>query len=327
MKVEQMSPELSAFLSVLLGSSMFCCVTTNIWIGVKRYRHTSPAYHFSPYFLSSCLADVLLTCTAGPTICVVISSETSNYHKVTCIALDVIFLSLFLGCVLSQLIYNLDRHCLFAVRTMYKRSFGELRRNAVTITIIWLIAITTALIYIGVRQDTTTQNYSVPITYSFAANMLYCYFVSIILSLLPVMIIISSIIKTILVIRRKNSLDPPRRRVPLQDHVPKAFNSKVAEEIESFYGTLASSTVFIITSLPWTCFVLLKTLRLNGNASVNVELALLSVSVSGIGVKTLAYILGCGFLRRSLFSNLLKNSSAQFTLEQPASVITNIAVM
>ncbi len=315
--------ELSAFLSVLIGSSILCSVLSNLWLVYKRYRKESQTFNLCPYLLSSCAADTLLTCITGPTICVMLSSKNLTYDKATCVALDVVFLALLWSSILSQLIYSLDRHCLLAARRLYPDTFGRLRRNVVTITLIWIIAVVTSLIYISIRQD---QSNRVPLTFSFTLNMLYCCVAIVVLDFLPIFVIVASLIKTLIAVRYRRTLSHrASKRIQQKNNEAKTLH-QVAEDTESFYGTFASSTMLILAILPWTTHILLKSLKLHGKDSADVEIILLSILISGIGAKNFAYILGCGFLRRSLFSVLLRQNSGQFTVEQP-SVISNIAVV
>lgn len=312
-----MSSELSAFLSAIMGVSMCSSVIFSIWICVKRCRNENQTIHWSPFLLSSCFSDVLLVSISGPTICVCVSQSTWESSKTASVLLDILFLALFWSSTLSHLIYTLDRHCLIVARILYPETFGRFTRNAVTIVVIWLLSVSMALLYMSIRQASN----KVPMTYLFTPNILYCFVVIVVMYAIPVMIITVSLIKVKVSINRKHARKPCLRG---GSHIKPS--RPLVEDINSFTGTSAASGMFVITSLPWIIFELLKTLQLlDGNSTLKTEIILLSLLVTGIGLKSGMYVLCTGFLRRSFFSKLFQQNE-NFTLEQPA-VVTNNAVL
>ena len=317
-----MSGELSAFFSVLIGCSIVCCAVFNtrlVWLNARSSSDNN-YLQLSPYFISSCCADTAVICIFGPTLCILVTSKSWNISSIFCAFLDIMFLALIWSTTVSLLVYNLDRHCLLVQRRHYPETFGKSRRNTITLIIIYLTSIVTALPYLALRKAIGPKH--VPMTFLFKSSVLYCVLAIIILYATPVFIIITSLSKTFVHVKIK-----VRRFYETEDLTrSRKLPETLAEDFQSYKGLAASSIIFILTSMPWFIFQFIKALQLNSNANTGQEIILFVILVCGVGMKTSVYVLFCGCIRKHFFSNIFVNRSNEFTLEQPAVVINMGAI-
>ena len=317
-----MSSELSAFFSVLIGCSIACCAVFNtrlIWLSARSSSDTN-YLQLSPYLISSCCADTAVICIFGPTLCVLVTSKSWNIGSIFCAFLDIMLLALIWSTTASLLVYNLDRHCLLVQRRYYPETFGKSRRNTITLIVIYLTSIVTALPYLALRTAIGSKH--APMTFLFKSSVLYCVLAIVILYTTPVFIIIASLSKTFVHVKIKIRRFYETEDLTRSTKLPETLT----EDFQTYKGLVASSVIFILTSMPWFTFQFLKALELNSDATTGQEIILLVMLVCGVGMKTSAYVLFCSCIRKHFFSNIFINRSNEFTLEQPAVVINMGAI-
>lgn len=315
-----LDPEVAIFLTVLLGCSMVFCLVANarlVWLGAKGSPGSDRVLTLSPYLLSCSCSDTAITCIFGPVLCILLTEGRWLVNDVLCAFLDSLFLALFWSSVISLLLYNLDRHCLIVQRRMYLDAFGKQRRNTINLVVTWITSAVSSLPYLHARSSQRTPH--TPMTFYLRKNMLYCVFALLVLYVTPMLIILTSLIKTLLYVKIK----------PRQFHSNEGESGHInargvlREDFQTHKGLMASSCVFILTSLPWVAFQFLKALELIGNSSTAQEIALVVFLVIGIGFKTIIYVLCCGFVRKRFFANLFQTNSCDFTLEPSPVVLFN----
>ena len=325
MEAIAMNSKLASFISAILGLSIFCSVFFNLrvlWIGVKNFRSNDGSLQLSPFLLSSCCAETTLTCVYGPMMCVLLTNKNLSYDSNLSAFLDITFLALFWCIVVSYLLYTLDRHCLIVARNVYPEAFGRLRRNIITLIFIWTIVFSLALVYLKIRPG-VDQN-SPPMTFLFTGSMLYCFIAVILLYVIPSSIIIGCLLKIFVKIRKKEApMHLLRKNIGNEEMKTSGL---LTRDIQACVGLSFSSVLFILSSLPWVMYQFLKALKLNSSATIEHEIILLSILVTGVGFKTASFVLSFARLRHKFFSNLLCSNTRQFALEQP-SVITNMSAI
>lgn len=316
------SGELSVIFSVLIGCSIACCIVFNTRLIWLTARSTSDANYLqlSPYFISSCCADTVVICLFGPTLCILVTSKSWNIGSIFCAFLDIMFLALIWSTTASFLIYSLDRHCLLVQRRYYPETFGKSRRNTITLVVIYLTSIVTALPYLALRTAIGSKH--APMTFLFKSSMLYCILAIVILYTIPVFIIIASLSKTFVSVKIKVWRHYETEDLTRSRKLPETLT----EDFQTYKGLVASSVIFILTSMPWFVFQFLKALQLNSKATTGQEIILLVILVCGVGMKTSVYVLFCGCIRKHFFSTIFASRSNEFTLEQPA-VVINMGAM
>ena len=317
------SSDVAIFLSVLVGCVIISCIAANIrlvWLGTNGSSRFSRNLQLSSYLLSCCCSDTILVCIFGPVLCIIFTKDNWIISDTVCAFLDIVFMALFGATTISLLLYNLDRHCLLVRRRFYLGTFGKHKRNAINLGVAWSTVIALSFVFL---QNRTISKVHVPMTFHLGANMLYCVLATVILYLIPIFVIITSLIKTKL--HLKINSRHFQSNETSNDH---AFLAGVLQEdIQSYDGLIASSTVFISTSMPWVLFQIIKALGLTSSVSVMVEVALVTIVVIGIGMKTVAYVICCGFIRKRFFVNIFRENTFTFELPPSPVVIINTAAV
>ena len=315
-----LNPNVAISLSVFLGCAVTCCVFANIrliWLGMNGSSQFNRDLHLSPYLVSCCCADSAMVFIFGPFLCILFIRDNWVINDTVCAVFDILFLALFGITTISLLLYNLDRHCLLVERRFYPSTFGKRKRNAINLVIAWISTTLLSISYLHNRTSLPSQY--VPMTFQLSANMLYCVFTTLILYLVPVLIIMASLIKTVVHVRVRSSHF--RRTDTLHDR--DILPGILQEELQTHTGVMVSSAVFVLTSMPWVLFQMIKSLGLSNSLSAVDEIVLVAVLVVGVGMKTLAYIACCSFIRKRFFVNVFRNNTFDFELPQSPVVVIN----
>ena len=317
------STQLSVFLTVALGFSILCCLLFNTrlaWLIARRLKDGRAFLHLSPYLLSSCISETVITCVFGPVLCILMTQQTWKIGTVVCTFLDCLFLALLWSATASTFVYSMDRHCLLVQRRLYPETFGNLKRNAVNLAFIWVLSLISALPYIVMRNTSAI----VPMTFTFEKNMTYCAHAVVILYTVPVLITAISLIKTV----RDAKMRKKAFHQANSTNEPPQIHKSLIEEFQTYEGLVVSSCIFILTSLPWVWFQLLKALDLTSQPSVASEIILMAMLVFGVGTKTGALVLCSACIREKFFSSILRRSnSREYNLEPLPVVLTNVAAV
>lgn len=316
------SSDVAIFLTVLLGCAMVCCLIANVrlaWLGIKGSSGWN--IQVSPYLLSCGCSDTAMVCIFGPILCSLLTQDNWLISSAMCAFMDCLFLALFWCTTISLLLYNLDRHCLLIQRRLYLDTFGQSRRNTINLILAWFIPFLSSLPYLHARDLLPARH--TPMTFLLRKNMLYCVMGTIVLYAIPIVIIIISLAKTFTGVKNK-SRHFHRKEV---ETVRGNITGILREDYQTHLGLIASSGTFVLTATPWVLFQLLKALELNGNATTVHEIALLTILVIGVGMKTMVYVICCGFIRKRFFANLFNQNSSEFTLEPIPVVLFNDAAL
>ena len=318
------SSNVAIFVAILLGCVIVSCISTSIrlvWLGASGSSRFNRNLQLSPYLLSCCCSDTVLVCIFGPVLCILFTKDNWIVSNTVCAFLDIVFMVLFGTTTISLLLYNLDRHCLLVRRRLYLGTFGKCRRNAINLVVAWSTIIAVSFLYLQNRSSLSKMH--VPMTFHLAANMLYCVLATVILYIIPILVITTSLIKTKLHLNIKSRHFPSNETS--NDHA--ILTGILQEDIQSYNGLMASSAIFISTSMPWVLFQIVKALGLASSASMMHEVTLITILVMGIGMKTVAYVVCCGFIRKRFFVNVFRDNTFEFELPPSPVVIINTATV
>ena len=318
------SNDVAIFLTVLLSCVIICCLLTNIrlaWLGARGSSVSNQSINLSPFLLSCCCSDTALVCIFGPVLCIIISQDNWVLNDSLCAFLDCLFLALFWSTTISLLLYSLDRHCLLVERRLYLNTFGKHKRNIKTLVAVWIIPAVSSLPYLKIRTLLAAKQ--TPMIFLLTENMLYCVFAIVILYMLPILITLISVTKTLFCIKRKSKNFHNNENARVHRSLPGILR----EDFQTHKGLMGSSCIYILTSIPWVIYQLVKALGLNSNMSLLQETVLITILIMGVGLKTVTYVVCCGFIRRLFFANMFRNNSFDFTLEPPPVVVINTAAV
>ena len=311
------------FLSVLLGCMIIGCILTNtrlVWLGANGSSRFNRNLQLSPYLLSCCCSDTIIVCIFGPVLCI-LYTQSWTVSDAVCAFLDVLFLALFWITTISLLLYNLDRHCLLIQRRYYIGAFGKQKRNTINLVATWITPAVFSLPYLQIR--TSLHEKRMPMAFRLAPNILYFVFAVVILYAVPITIISASLMKILLYLKVKSRHFQNQEEASNIPIIPGIIH----EDIQTYKGLLASSAIYIFTSLPWIILQFIKSLALSSGVSSMHETVLITILIMGISIKTIVYVTCCSFLRKRFFVNVFRDSTYNFELPPSPAVLSNTAAV